>query len=58
MSLGCGWSNQMEGGVFIYLEMTEGGMDLGRDVDEEFCLGKIKFGIQIEMFDNLLDIYF
>lgn len=24
------------GGVFIYLEMTEGGTELGRDVDEEF----------------------
>lgn len=44
LSLGFGWSDQVEGGVFIYLDKTEDGTDLGRDVDEEFCLGKIKLG--------------
>ena len=42
VSLGFGWSNHMEGGVFIYLEKTEGGTYLGSNGDKEFCLGKIK----------------
>lgn len=37
----------MEGGVFIYLEETEGGTNLEGVGDEEFCLGKIKFEMPV-----------